>query len=177
MGCERHRALHGVHRSDQFGLRRRDIFGYVECLSRQYCCEAIALPVGMVCRRLSHADVGRLHDPHTTNPVHSEPCGGPRYSADRLHHGAWHLSAVLTGRGTFGNGAVATGVFRLACFHSVELLLAHPTRQNDLHPALRTMAVKGRWIVTTGTSCRGTPLWVAKVSQRQRFLLDDASYL
>lgn len=39
------------------------------------------------------------------------------------------------------------------------------------------MAVKGRWIVTTGTSCRGTPLWVAKASQRQRFLLDDASYL
>ncbi len=39
------------------------------------------------------------------------------------------------------------------------------------------MAVTGRLIVAIGTSCKGTRLWVAKVSQRHRSLLGDASII
>ena len=98
----------------------------------------IAVSNRVVRRRLAHPDTDRSHDPHAAHPVYSEPRSDAGYPVDRQHHGARHLSAVLTSRRAFGNGAVAACVFHLAGCNLVELLFAHAGRQNNLHPALRT---------------------------------------
>src|SRR5215467_1151392 len=105
----------------------------------------------MVCCRLAYADADRSHDPDAAHSFHSEPSGHSRHYADRQHHGARHLSPVLTGRRASGNGAVAPHVLHLAGWNSAELLPTHAARQNNLHPAFRTMVVK------RGLS--GTRLW------------------
>jgi hypothetical protein len=90
---------------------------------------------------LHHADADRAHDPHPTHPVHSEPGGYACYLINCQHYGVRHLPAVLTDRSAFGDGAVAAGVFRLAGWNFVELLLSYATGENGLHPPLWTVVV------------------------------------
>jgi hypothetical protein len=113
----------------------------VERVRGQYGRKAIALLIRMVRRRFAHADADRAHDPHPTHPVHSEPGGYACYLINCQHYGVRHLPAVLTDRSAFGDGAVAAGVFRLAGWNFVELLLSYATGENGLHPPLWTVVV------------------------------------
>ena len=95
----------------------------------------------MVCGRPADADPDRAHDPDPAYSVHPESGGHACYPADSQYYGFRPLPAVLASGCASGNGPVATGVFLLACWDSVELLLAHATGQNDLHTALWSVAV------------------------------------
>ena len=98
MGRRRHRALHGVHRSDQLDLRYRDLSRHVVCVRRQHGREAIAVSIRLVCRRLADANADRAHDPHPAYPLHPKPRRYARHSVDGLDHGFRHLSALLVAR-------------------------------------------------------------------------------
>src|SRR5262249_36904497 len=180
--------FYGVHRSNQFRIRCRDIFGDVERVPSQYGGEAIALPIRLVCRRVADADTDRAHDPHAAYPFHSEPGGHACYPVDRQHYGFRLFPAILAGGRAFGDGAVATNVFHLAGWNFAELLRAHTISQNALHPAFRAVAMRksaiaiGRSFAELGDRsrlyCAGVAIYVAgsilrlaQMLYRNRFLI------
>ena len=141
MGRGRHRALHGVYWPNQLHFRCRDVSCDVECVPREHCGETVIVPVWLVCSWTADANINRAYDPHAAYSVHSEPSRHARYHINRKHHGIRHLPAILIAGRAFGNGAAAVIVFWLAGGNSAQLLRAHATDQNNIHPSLQAMAI------------------------------------
>lgn len=108
----------------------------------EYSRKAIAVSIGLVCRRIADADADCAHDPHSAYPLHSESSGHAGYSVDGVDYGDRHLSAVLVARRAFGIGAVAVVLFPLACRNPALLLRPHANRETDLHSPLWSMAIE-----------------------------------
>ena len=104
--------------------------------------KAIAVSIGLVCRRIADADDNRAHDPDPAYPVHSESGRDAGHPADGLDHGFRHLSAILVGGRAFGVGAIAVVLFPLARRNPALLLRPHATYETNLHSSLRSMVVR-----------------------------------
>ena len=141
MGRWRDCALHGVRWPDQLDLRYRDLPRHVERVQCEHCRKAIAVSIGLVCRRLADPDDHRAHDSDPAYSLHPKQGRYASNSADGLHHGFRHLSTILVGGLTFGLGAVALVLFSLARGNLAELLRAHAIDEADLHSSLRPVAI------------------------------------
>src|ERR1022692_1789625 len=127
MGCSWHRAVYGIHWTNQFYFRCHHLSGHVACIQREHGRASVSIPVWLVRRRIADADIDRAYDPHSAHSLHSEPCRHARNTIDNMHYGDRYLLAVLAARRACGDGTIADVVFPMACWNPAQLLRTHAT--------------------------------------------------
>lgn len=142
MGCFRPESLYDLYWSHQFGIRYCNLSGIVVCVRLYFVGTSDTVPVRMVHRRITLADIDCPYDPYSENSVYPKPCNLAGNRADCTCHGYRYTDSVYFTWTLHRAGIFTAQLFPLVDWHFAGLLHTDTTGQELVYPPFCEMAIK-----------------------------------